>query len=75
MWLYDLQYYTENRSRELRPPITISFELSLIFDRQISPYKQQSKEMEFLNKSTPNRYSKESFILFSLSFKYTIYLL
>ena len=55
MWLYDLQYYIENRSRKLRPPITISFELSLISDRQVSPHKQQSKEMEFLNKSTPNR--------------------
>ena len=53
MCLYDLQYYTKNRSRELRPPITISLELSLISYRQISPYKQQSKEMEFLNKLTP----------------------
>lgn len=51
MWLYDLQYYTENRSRELRPPITISFELSLIFDRQISHINNKAK-MEFLNKST-----------------------
>lgn len=55
MWLYDVQYYIKNRSRELRPPITISFELSLISDRQVSLHKQQSKEMEFLNKSTPNR--------------------
>ena len=53
MCLYDLQYYTKNRSRELRPPITISLELSLISYRQISPYKQQSKEIEFLNKLTP----------------------
>lgn len=45
MWLYPLECHTGRKSGEERHPITILFELTLVSDRQISPHKQENKEV------------------------------